>query len=97
MASKTILVITGGNTGLGFEIVRALLKGSHPYHVFLGSRSLDNASTAIEMAKKDAPNTSSQVTSFQLDLAEDSSISKAFEHVKSEVDHIDVLVNNGGR
>ena len=93
MAEKTILLIIGGNTGLGFEIIRALLKGSHPYHIFLGSRSLENASEAIVNLQKETPNTTCEI---KVDLTDDSSITKAFEYLKSKVDHIDVLVNNGG-
>ena len=96
MANKTVLLITGGNTGLGLEIIRALLKGSHPYHIFLGSRSLEKAGEAVATAQKETPNTTCDITSVQVDLTDDASISKAFEHVDSKVDHIDVLVNNGG-
>ena len=97
MASKTILLITGGNAGLGLLVVRALMKGSHPYHIFMGSRSLEKASESIATAKKDIRNSTSEVTPVQIDLVDDSSITKAFEQINSEVDHIDVLVNNGGK
>ncbi|RYP15404.1 hypothetical protein DL765_005740 [Monosporascus sp. GIB2] len=97
MAGKSIVFITGGNTGIGYETVKALLGSDRPYLVLMGSRSLDKAKSAIESLKKEVPQTSSSVEAVQIDVASDESIAKAFETVKASHDHIDVLINNAGK
>ncbi|GIK04407.1 hypothetical protein Aspvir_008490 [Aspergillus viridinutans] len=42
MDSK-IIVITGANTGIGLETVKALCQSNQKYHILLGSRNLENA------------------------------------------------------
>ncbi|RYP36065.1 hypothetical protein DL767_003537 [Monosporascus sp. MG133] len=82
MAGKGIVFITGGNTGIGYETVKALLDSDRPYAVLMGSRSLDKAKSAIESLKKEVPQTSSSVEAVQIDVASDESIAKAFETIK---------------
>lgn len=96
MSEKTIVLITGGNQGIGYEAVKAFLQSNRPYLVLMGSRSLENAKTAIEKLKEEVPETSSTVESVQVDIASDESIEKALEHVKTTYGHIDALVNNAG-
>ncbi|RYP91674.1 hypothetical protein DL770_002199 [Monosporascus sp. CRB-9-2] len=82
MAGKSIAFITGGNTGIGYETVKALLDSGRPYVVLMGSRSLDKAKSAIESLKKEVPQTSSSVEAVQIDVASDESIAKAFETIR---------------
>lgn len=96
MTSKTNVFITGANAGIGLEVVKALLTSQTPYHIFLGSRSIEKAEDACAALQKQSPNNASKITVVQIDISSDVSISSAFEKVKSEVDHIDVLVNNAG-
>ncbi len=98
MATSKIVLITGGNAGIGYEIVKALLQSSRgPYHVIMGSRSLQKAAVAIENLKKEVSETPSTIEALQVDLSSDESIEKAFEALKSGVGHIDTLVNNAGK
>ncbi|RYP75362.1 hypothetical protein DL771_002458 [Monosporascus sp. 5C6A] len=96
MAGKSIVFITGGNTGIGYETVKALLDSDRPYLVLMGSRSLDKAKSAIESLKREVPHTSSSVEAVQIDVASDESVVKALETVKASHDRIDVLINNAG-
>ena len=95
MASKVVL-ITGGNNGIGYETVKALLQSEKAYHVLLGSRSLEKARLAIETLHKECPESTSTVEVVQVDVTSDESITKAFEQVKASPGHIDVLINNAG-
>lgn len=96
MASPQVVLITGANTGIGLETVRALLKSSQQYHVLLCGRSLQKAQDAAKAIKAEIPQTSSEVTALQLDVTDDESITRAFEEVEKRVGRVDALVNNAG-
>ncbi|WWC94520.1 hypothetical protein V866_001366 [Kwoniella sp. B9012] len=99
---KTTVLITGANTGIGYETCLALLRSKIPYSIFLGSRSKTNAENAIkklyEQTNVDQSSFSSdsEVIPVVVDLESDESISACYEEVKSRTDRLDVLVNNAG-
>lgn len=97
MALNEILLITGGNTGLGFETVKSLCQSSKAYTILLGGRSLDKANAAAESVRADFPQSASTVKAIQVDIEDDDSISKAYEQVDKEYGHVDILINNAGR
>ncbi|KAF4635841.1 hypothetical protein G7Y89_g2250 [Cudoniella acicularis] len=90
MASKTIVLISGGNTGIGYEIVKRL-STTHPttHHILMGTRSLQNGQKALTSLSS-PPN----VTPVQLDITSDSSIDTLFQTIKSQYGKLDVLINN---
>ncbi|KIX02716.1 uncharacterized protein Z518_08658 [Rhinocladiella mackenziei CBS 650.93] len=96
MASNPIVLITGANTGLGFETVKALFRSSKKYNVLLGGRSIDKANTAVQEVRAEFPQSSSVVEAVQVDIEDDGSISKFFDHVSSKYGRLDVLINNAG-
>ncbi|KAK4244955.1 NAD(P)-binding protein [Corynascus novoguineensis] len=96
MASPTVALVTGGNNGLGYEIVKALLESERPYHILMGSRSVEKAQQAISKLREEVPKASDKIDVVQVDVTSDESIEKAFEQVKANIGHIDVLVNNAG-
>lgn len=95
MASKVVL-ITGANTGIGFQIVRALCSSSHAYDIVVGGRSEDKVQAAIETVRAEYPQTKSKLFPVQVDIESDESINKAFDVIKTQFGKIDVLVNNAG-
>jgi NAD(P)-dependent dehydrogenase (short-subunit alcohol dehydrogenase family) len=96
MASRKIVLVTGGNNGIGYETVKALLQSAKPYHILLGSRSVEKAKLAIKSLREECPTSTNTVASVQVDLNSDESIEKAFEQVKASPGHIDTLINNAG-
>ncbi|GAB7344820.1 hypothetical protein MBLNU457_3277t1 [Dothideomycetes sp. NU457] len=88
---KTLVLVTGGNSGIGFELVAQLMaKGS--YHVYLGSRSIGKGETALrDLQSRDYPGTAELV---QLDVTSDDSINAAVRTVEAAHGKLDVLVNN---
>jgi len=97
MSSETIVLITGANSGIGYETVKCLLESSKAYHVFLGARSAEKASDAISKLKKEVPNSMSKLTGVVIDIESDESIEKLYKHVGTKVEHIDALINNAGQ
>jgi NAD(P)-dependent dehydrogenase (short-subunit alcohol dehydrogenase family) len=98
MASAApVLLITGANTGLGFESVRALCRSSKAYTILVGGRNLEKAKAAVQEAQKEFSQTPSILIAFQVDIEDDNSIHRAFKHVASEYGRLDVLINNAGK
>jgi NAD(P)-dependent dehydrogenase (short-subunit alcohol dehydrogenase family) len=96
MAASKVVMVTGANSGIGYEAVKALMQSSNPYRILLGSRSAEKGRTAAESVRKEVPNSPSTVELLDLDLTSDQSIEKAAEHVKATSGHLDILVNNAG-
>ena len=97
MAARKVVLVTGGNSGIGYEAVKALLESTKPYHVLLGSRSPDKAKTAIETLHKECADSKNTVEALQVDVTSDESIEKAFETVKASPGRLDCLINNAGK
>ncbi|KAF1995814.1 NAD(P)-binding protein [Amniculicola lignicola CBS 123094] len=96
MASRKIVLVTGANSGIGFETVKAFLLSSNPYHVLAGARTLDKANGAIETLQKECPDSTNTVEPLEVDLNSDLSIENAFAAVETKHGHIDALINNAG-
>ncbi|KAF2269997.1 NAD(P)-binding protein [Lojkania enalia] len=88
---QTIVLITGGNGGIGFELAAQLLSDASKY-VLLGSRSLEKGNAAVEnLRSRKLPGT---VDLVQVDVADETSIATAAKDVESKYGRIDALVNN---
>lgn len=97
MDSQEVVLVTGANTGLGFQIIRALCASDKSYDILLGSRSLVKAQEAVKSATKEFPSSRSNLWPIQVDIEDDDSIQKAFEDVKTKFGRLDALVNNAGK
>jgi NAD(P)-dependent dehydrogenase (short-subunit alcohol dehydrogenase family) len=85
-------IVTGANTGLGFQTVTAL--AAHGAHVVLAVRNLDKGKDAVQ--KIAAASTGGAVTLQELDLTSLSSVRAAADELRSKHDGIDLLINNAG-
>lgn len=95
--SSSIVLITGANTGLGYEIVRALCSSGQSYRILLGGRSLQRAEAAAKKALDEFPQTPSRIEAVQIDIEDDKSIEALVQQVESQHGRLDVLVNNAGK
>ncbi|EKG09716.1 Short-chain dehydrogenase/reductase SDR [Macrophomina phaseolina MS6] len=91
--SGKVILVTGGNNGLGKENVRQLAK-HHPSKLYLGARNEARAQGAISEIKREIPD--ANIVFLEIDLASFSSINKAARRLLSENDRLDILVNNAG-
>jgi len=89
LAHKTIIV-TGGNSGLGYESVKAFAeKGAK---VIMACRSVEKG----EAAKAEIGAVKGQIKVMPLDLQDFASIEKFATDFKSENQQLDILLNNAG-
>ncbi|WP_207655703.1 oxidoreductase [Vallitalea okinawensis] len=91
LKGKTILV-TGGNSGLGYESVKML--ASKHATVILASRSLERGVKAKANILNDIPNASIEV--MRLDLGSLQSIKQFAEAFKLKYKQLNILLNNAG-
>jgi NAD(P)-dependent dehydrogenase (short-subunit alcohol dehydrogenase family) len=91
LSGKTI-VVTGANSGLGFESVKMYAKKNA--QVIMACRSLERGQVALEEVKKDSPN--AKLVVMALDLGSMESIKEFVVKFKKEYDMLDILLNNAG-
>ena len=87
-----VAVITGANTGLGYETALALAE--HGAHVVLAVRNLDKGKDAAARITAASPH--AEVALQELDLTSLDSIRAAARQLRSDHDRIDLLINNAG-
>lgn len=85
-------VITGANTGLGYETAAAL--AARGARVVLAVRNLDKGKAAADLIA--ARNRGADVSVQELDLTSLDSVRDAAETLRTGLDRIDLLVNNAG-
>ncbi|KEF62737.1 uncharacterized protein A1O9_00710 [Exophiala aquamarina CBS 119918] len=92
-ANKTIILVTGGNAGIGYEIVKSLSQSSpsNNYQILLGCRDVHKGEDAA--SSLGAP---INVNPIQLDIEDDRSIQHAFLTIQQIFGKLDVLINNAG-
>jgi NAD(P)-dependent dehydrogenase (short-subunit alcohol dehydrogenase family) len=95
-----IAIVTGSNTGIGYETARRLVQ-DYGWEVILACRSKDKASTAMEKINNNNINNKrggkAVVLDSVLDLSDFQSIRQYTKEINDKYDHIDVLINNAGR
>jgi NAD(P)-dependent dehydrogenase (short-subunit alcohol dehydrogenase family) len=85
-------VVTGANSGLGYETTKAL--SANGAHVVMACRSMERAREAESRIERDVPGASLSV--LEIDLADLASVEAFAEGFESEYDRLDLLVNNAG-
>ncbi|CAD0023545.1 unnamed protein product [Aureobasidium pullulans] len=91
--SGKVIIVTGGNTGLGKESVLQLAK-HNPSQIYLAARTESKATSAIEEIKSQVPN--AKVEFLSLDLTDFDSVKSAAETFKQKEQRLDILLNNAG-
>ncbi|ETW78254.1 hypothetical protein HETIRDRAFT_411342 [Heterobasidion irregulare TC 32-1] len=86
-----VALVTGGNSGIGKETVRALL--SHNATVYVAARDRSKATAAIADLKRD---TGKDAIFLECDLADMHSVKRATEEFLGKETELHMLYNNGG-
>jgi NAD(P)-dependent dehydrogenase (short-subunit alcohol dehydrogenase family) len=97
-AADRIALVTGANKGIGYEVARQLL--ARGFQVVVGARRRDaGQKAATELSQGDGidkltPGAKAQF--LEIDIADPASITRAARQLATQVEHLDVLVNNAG-
>lgn len=89
-----VILVTGGNSGLGKQTVLELSK-HNPREIWLAARSIPKAQQAIDDIKSQVPN-APPITPLQLDLASLESVRAAASTFSEKSDRLDLLFLNAG-
>lgn len=92
---QRIILVTGGNRGLGFESVKILSQRVPNGIILLASRSISGGETAVQKLRESVPSHAfNNVHVIALDITSKSSVADAVQQVKEKYGHLDVLINN---
>lgn len=82
---RKIALVTGANTGIGFQIAKALSENN--YTVYVGARNLEKGEAA-------AATLGANAKVIQLDITDSDSIHKAVTKIQADFGYLSLLVNN---
>lgn len=92
LETMPLAIVTGANTGLGFEVARAL--SAKGLDVLIASRNLENGERAVAALKK--ARLGASVSTLPLDLSSMRSIERFVKQVNEKFGSWGLLVNNAG-
>ena len=92
--SGRVFLITGGNSGVGYELVKILYQ--HNGIVYLAGRSEERCMRAIDKLKSLSPASAGRLEFLHLDLGDLSTIKASAESFKNRETRLDFLCNNAG-
>ena len=90
--SGRIFIVTGANTGLGYETTLALAQQGA--HVIMACRNLSKAQAAKQSIEQAVPG--AQLEVMQIDLSKLKSVRQFAQAFRSKYNRLDVLINNAG-
>ncbi|TAQ85872.1 hypothetical protein B7494_g5827 [Chlorociboria aeruginascens] len=92
--SGKVIVITGANSGVGYELAKMLYgKGGS---VYIASRSPKKIEEAIASIQAQSPKSKGKLSPLKLDLADLSTIKQSAEELLAKEDRLHVIVHNAG-
>jgi len=100
LSRDTVIVITGGNRGIGFEAAKKL--AGLGCRIFVGVRDPEKARTKFNQVFREDRGTqheaeaNEQITCLKLDLSSTTSVKEFVDQLLSRTSKIHVLINNAG-
>ena len=86
--------MTGGYSGIGFELITILYE--HNATVYIAGRSSSKGEEAIAKLKQSSPNSAGRLQFLSIDLSNLASVKEGAEAFLANEQRLDVLVNNAG-
>eukprot|EP00457_Paulinella_chromatophora_P003569 gb/GEZN01003577.1/.p1 GENE.gb/GEZN01003577.1/~~gb/GEZN01003577.1/.p1 ORF type:complete len:541 (-),score=78.99 gb/GEZN01003577.1/:455-2077(-) len=97
---RRIVLVTGANKGIGYEIAKSLLAKAKKEQllILLGARDPLRGQEALKKLRAEvSPDERTRIKTITLDVDSDSSVRKAAELVNKTYGGLDILINNAGR
>jgi len=91
--SGKVIIVTGGNSGLGKETIFQLAQ-HNPRELYMGARSKVKAEEAISDIKKTVPN--ANIKFLEIDISSLASVKRGADAFLAQSDRLDILINNAG-
>ena len=85
-----IAVVTGGNGGIGLGMARGLARAGA--HVVVAARNTEKSAAAVRELER----VGGQATAVGVDVADEASVTRLMDTVKTRHGRLDVLINNAG-
>lgn len=89
-----VFLITGANSGVGFELAKLLYQKNGT--VYIAARSEGKIKTAIESIEQEFPSSTGRLASVVVDLSDLRTIRPAAQDFLAREDRLDVLFHNAG-
>ncbi|MBU0703723.1 MAG: SDR family NAD(P)-dependent oxidoreductase, partial [Chloroflexi bacterium] len=87
-----VAIVTGANTGIGYEMARALARKRAT--VILACRNKDKGEAAVRQIRHEYPEAEAEL--LQVDLSELASVRRFADEFTNHYDRLDILINNAG-
>lgn len=97
MNANDVALVTGGNKGIGRQIVQCLAQRG--YTVYLGARSMERGRSAVEELRSESGasrGVEPDIRFTRLDVTDPESVEASVNRIKIDSGRLDVLVNNAG-
>ncbi|KAL4931653.1 uncharacterized protein BDV17DRAFT_256194 [Aspergillus undulatus] len=95
MSLKPVILVTGGNQGLGHEALKVLAHAKN-YHLVVAARSQSKADEAVRTIASETSSDTNGLTPVVINLDDDETILAAAQLVETKFGHLDILINNAG-
>lgn len=96
--AKKVIIITGGNRGIGYGLAERFLKNNNfkDNQIIITSRDLNLGKIAVEKLLSEFPSAAGHLSTIELDVSDQESISNFKQEIISKFKKIDILFNNAG-
>lgn len=89
-----VFIITGANSGVGFELAKLLYQKNGT--VYIAARSEGKIKAAIESIRREFPSSTGRLSSIAVDLSDLRTVGPAARDFLAREDRLDVLFHNAG-
>ncbi|KAF5549109.1 short chain dehydrogenase [Fusarium mexicanum] len=96
-SDKIVILVTGANSGIGYETVLELAKESARFHILLGARNIEKGEKALADIKTTAGDLAkASISVLSIEITDQASVDAAKDAIEDQYGKLDILINNAG-